>query len=157
LCACIAARDTLFWTVGRRADRQDAADHENTQRHGADPYPNNRLAAEAIDAMIRFLFRFVGLLILATAFVLLIYDGTRSIAANAVIVTKTGELWFNIHQNSLQLLQPAIERYVGDWLWQSVIQPFILEQPAWLVLGVLATLLILLGRRKKPLIGYARD
>jgi hypothetical protein len=33
----------------------------------------------------------------------------------------------------------------------------VLEQPAWLVLGILGILLMLLGRRKKPLIGYARD
>jgi hypothetical protein len=107
--------------------------------------------------MIRFLFRFVGLLILATAFVLLIYDGTKSIAANAIIITKVGDLWFNVHQNSLQLLQPAVERHVGEWLWQAVIQPFVLEQPAWLVLGVIAVLFIMLGRKKKPLIGYARE
>jgi hypothetical protein len=107
--------------------------------------------------MIRFLLRFIGLWILAAAFVLLVYDGTKSIAGNAVIITKAGDLWFNVHQNSLQLLQPAVERYVGDWPWRSIIQPFILEQPAWLVLGVIAAILILLGRKKKPLIGYARD
>ena len=107
--------------------------------------------------MIRFLLRFIGLWILAAAFVLLVYDGTKSIAGNAVVITKVGDLWFNIHQNSLQLLQPAVERYVGEWPWQAVIQPFILEQPAWLVLGIVAAILILLGRKKKRLIGYARD
>jgi hypothetical protein len=29
--------------------------------------------------------------------------------------------------------------------------------PAWVVLGILAMILILLGRKKKPLIGYARN
>jgi hypothetical protein len=29
--------------------------------------------------------------------------------------------------------------------------------PAWVVIGIAATLLILLGRKRKPLIGYARD
>jgi len=33
----------------------------------------------------------------------------------------------------------------------------ILNSPAWLVLAVIAGILILLGRKKKPLIGYARD
>ena len=32
----------------------------------------------------------------------------------------------------------------------------ILAAPAWSLFGVLGMLLILLGRRKKPLIGYAR-
>ena len=33
----------------------------------------------------------------------------------------------------------------------------VLEQPTWLVLGGLGSILILLGRKKKPLIGYARE
>jgi hypothetical protein len=33
----------------------------------------------------------------------------------------------------------------------------VLEQPVWLVFGIIGGLLILLGRKKKPLIGYARD
>ena len=46
---------------------------------------------------------------------------------------------------------------MAAWLWQGVIQPYFLEQPVALVLGVLGAILILLGRKKKPLIGYARD
>jgi hypothetical protein len=107
--------------------------------------------------MIRFLFRFLGLWILAAAFLLFVYDGTKSIAANAIYITKTGDLWSNIHQSSLLLLQPAVERHIGPWLWQSVIQPGFLEQPSWLVLGIVGAVFILLGRKKKPLIGYARD
>ena len=110
--------------------------------------------------MIRFLFRFLGLWILAAAFLLFVYDGTKSIAGNACCyITKTGALWSNIHQSSLLLLQPAIERHLsfGPWLWQSVIQPFFLEAPACVVLGIVGILFILLGRKKKPLIGYARD
>ena len=29
--------------------------------------------------------------------------------------------------------------------------------PTWLVLGIIGSILILLGRKKKPLIGYGRD
>jgi hypothetical protein len=107
--------------------------------------------------MIRFIFRFVGLLGLAAGFIFLVYDGTRSIADQTLNLTSVGYIWSNIHQNSLLLLQPSIERYLSSWLWQGVIQPYFLEQPAALVLGVLGALLILLGRKKKPLIGYARD
>ena len=107
--------------------------------------------------MIRFLFRFIGLLCLALGFIFLVYDGTRSIADQTLHVTSVGYIWSNIHQNSLLLLQPAIERHVAPWLWQGVIQPYVLEQPVALVLAILGALLILLGRKKKPLIGYARD
>jgi len=43
--------------------------------------------------MIRFLFRFIGLILLAAAFILVIYDGTKSIAANSLYLTSTRTLW----------------------------------------------------------------
>ena len=33
----------------------------------------------------------------------------------------------------------------------------VLEQPVWLAFGIIGVALILLGRKKKPLIGYVRD
>jgi hypothetical protein len=107
--------------------------------------------------MIRFLLRFLGLWILAAAFVALVRDGTRIIAAgNAIFFTALGKDWYDISPNSLQLLQPAIERHVAVWLWNPVIQT-VLEQWTWLVLCVIGSILILLGRKKKPMIGYGRD
>jgi hypothetical protein len=106
--------------------------------------------------MIRFIFRSLGLWLLAAAFIFLVYDGVRSLADSTLRVMKTGEAWHNIHSTSLQLAQAGIERHVASWLWYPVIQT-VLEQPIWLVLGVLGILFMLLGRRKKPLIGYARD
>lgn len=106
--------------------------------------------------MIRFLFRFIGLMLIALAFILFVYDGTRSIAGNKIFITQVGDVWSNVHQNSLLLLQPAIERHVAVWLWDPVVLT-VLTAPSWLVLAIIGALLILLGRKKKPLIGYARD
>jgi hypothetical protein len=49
-----------------------------------------------------------------------------------------------------------VEHYVSPWLWNPVIMT-VLEQPVWLVFGIIGAALILLGRKKKPLIGYVRD
>jgi hypothetical protein len=106
--------------------------------------------------MFRFLFRFVGLLVLAAGFIALVYDGTKSIAGGTLAFTPLGQHWNNFHSTSLQLLQPAIERHVAEWLWDPVVLT-ILTTPAWLVLGIIGALLMLIGRKKKPLIGYARD
>jgi hypothetical protein len=106
--------------------------------------------------MLRFLFRLLGLLILAAAFITLIIDGTRSIAASSLKITPLGQYWNDIHSTSLQLLQPAIERHVATWLWDPVVLN-IITRPAWLVLGILGAVLLLIGRKKKPLIGYGRD
>jgi len=106
--------------------------------------------------MIRFLFRFVGFVILAGAFITLVYDGTKSIAGRQLVFTPLGQVWNNIHSTSLQLLQPAIERHISPYLWDPVVLN-ILTAPAWLVLGIVGAILMLIGRKKKPLIGYARE
>lgn len=106
--------------------------------------------------MIRFLFRFAGLWILAGGFIALVYDGTKSIAGNALFISQVGDTWSALHPNSLLLVQPAIERHVADWLWDPVMLR-ILNAPTFLVLGIIGSVLILIGRKKKKLIGYGRD
>jgi len=106
--------------------------------------------------MIRFLLRFIGLWILAAGFVFFVYDGTRSIAGNALYLTKFNEIWNAVHSSSLQLLQTSIERHAGAWVWDQMFVP-VLTAPISLIFGVLGAALILLGRKKKPLIGYARS
>lgn len=106
--------------------------------------------------MIRFVFRAVGLWILAAAFIFLIYDGTKSIASNRLYITKVVDTWNAVHFSSLQALQPFIEQRAGPRAWEKIMTP-VLNAPTWVVVGVIAILLILIGRKKKPLIGYARD
>jgi hypothetical protein len=105
--------------------------------------------------MIRFLFRFVGLICLAAAFILVIYDGTKSIAGNSLYLTSMRTLWELINAGSLQKLKPLIEPHAGGFLWDPVMVG-ILAAPSWSLLGGFGILLLLLGRRKKPLIGYQR-
>lgn len=105
--------------------------------------------------MIRFLLRFVGLLSLAAAFILVIYDGTKSIAGNALFITSVRMLWETVNAASLQNVRPMLESYLGGLLWDPVVLA-ILGAPSWALLGLLGVFFILLGRKKKPLIGYAR-
>jgi hypothetical protein len=106
--------------------------------------------------MIRFVLRFIGLLLLALGFIFLVYDGIRSISDGSVLITKTSYVWSVINDASLQSFQALVERRIGPDVWQFVIAP-ILEQPASAVAAVLGVVLIVLGRKKKRLIGYARD
>src|SRR5471032_3361664 len=98
--------------------------------------------------MIRFIFRFFGLICLAAAFILVIYDGTKSIAGNSLSLTTMRALWELINAASLAKLRPLLEPYAGGLLWDPVAVS-VLTAPA-------CSLLLLLGRKKKPLIGYAR-
>jgi hypothetical protein len=105
--------------------------------------------------MIRFLLRFVGLLCLAAAFILVIYDGTKSIAGNALSLTSVRALWELINAASLAKLEPLIRPYAGGLLWDPGMVT-LLSAPAWGMLGFFGIVLLLVGRRKRPLIGYAR-
>ena len=106
--------------------------------------------------MIRFLFRFAGLLLLALAFIFVIYDGMKSIADGGLFLTKIVQIWTDVHTSSLQAFQAMVVRHTGMDFWQLAVAP-VLEQPASVVACVLGIVLIVLGRKKKPLIGYARD
>ena len=105
--------------------------------------------------MIRFLFRFLGLLCLALAFILLVYDGTKSIADQRIYITSVTDVWVAVNEASLTQLKPAIER-LAVWLWDPVVVK-ILAAPSALVLAIIGMVFILIGRKKRRLIGYARD
>jgi hypothetical protein len=106
-------------------------------------------------SMIRFLLRFIGLCLLATAFVFFVYDGTKSIANHQLLYTKVSEFWAILDQNSLNFVQDWLKRRLA-WAWDPYLQKSF-DLPAWVLVGIVAAILILLGRKKKPLIGYARD
>ena len=105
--------------------------------------------------MIRFLLRFIGLLCLAAAFILVIYDGTKSIAGNGLSLTSVQALWELINAASLAKLEPLIRPYAGGLLWDPGMV-MLLSAPAAAMLGFFGIVFLLLGRRKRPLIGYAR-
>ena len=106
--------------------------------------------------MIRFVFRFFGLWVLAAGFVALVRDGTKSIAANQFFVTPLANDWNDLHPTSLDAVKALTERYAIPWLWDFATQ-YVLAGPTWLVLGIIGSIFILIGRKKKPLIGYGRD
>jgi len=105
--------------------------------------------------MIRFLLRAIGLICLAAGFILPIYDGTKSIAGNRVFFTSVRALWELFNAASLAKLEPMIRPYAGGLIWDPVMVS-LLAAPSWSLLGVLGIIFLILGRKKKPLIGYAR-
>lgn len=106
--------------------------------------------------MIRFLFRFVGLLGLALGFVFLVYDGTKSIANRSLEMTTVERFWNEVYTRSPQDVLRPLTAPLASWLWDPVTVT-LLGAPIWIVLAVVASILMILGRKKKPLIGYARD
>lgn len=106
--------------------------------------------------MIRFVFRFVGMLLLALAFIFVVYDGIRWISDGMLLVTKTDYVWNTVQDGSLQAFQAFIEKRAGPEVWKLGIAP-ILNLPAAAVACILGVVMIIIGRKKKPLIGYVRE
>ena len=105
--------------------------------------------------MIRSLFRLIGVIFLAAGFILLISDGAKSIADNRLSIYKLGQVWTDVHATSLPALRAMVDKNVPLWVWDPGVVS-VLDQPGWLVLGAIGVVFVLLGRKKKPLIGYAR-
>ena len=103
--------------------------------------------------MIRLLFRFLGVLLLAAAFAALIIDGTKSIAASAVIYTPTADTAAQIFPDKFKLLQPALEHF-HPLLWNPGMTA-ILRLPVWIIIAVFGMICLLLGRRPRPKIGFS--
>ena len=103
--------------------------------------------------MLRYLFRTVGLLLLACAFAALIVDGTRSIAGDAITVTPLGQAANQFFPQKFALFQSAVQ-HVSPLLWDPVTVVFLLL-PAWLVAGALGAIIMVATRRRRPQIGHS--
>jgi hypothetical protein len=94
-------------------------------------------------SMFRFLLRMFGVISLGAAFVLFLYDGTRSLAGDSFLYTNTAEAWTLLHAASLQ----RVQLFVRGNLWEPLAVA-VLDAPAFLVLGSLGAISILLGTKK---------
>ena len=104
--------------------------------------------------MLRLFFRFTGLLVFALAFIALVVDGTRSIAAGRVDVLPLGRAVTLVAPEAFQAIHDAIEVHL-PLLWDPVLVTILLL-PSWLVLGATGIVLLAVTRRRAPIIGYSR-
>ena len=97
--------------------------------------------------MFVFLARVLGYWMIAAAIVGIVIDGTKSIAANALVITPLGETWFTLSPGSLNALQAGIQRHISPYLWDPVLQ-WVLMLPNWAVIGGLGFLIVWLTTAK---------
>lgn len=104
----------------------------------------------------RLLFRLTGTWLLALALILIVVDGTRSLADNAIVWTPLGTLWADLHPASLEGFRAFLESRFFD----AVLLPaadVLLGLPAWAVFGVPGILLALMGRSRRSRIYIRQD
>ena len=104
--------------------------------------------------MLRLLMRFLGLCLLATAFVALLGDGTRSVAGSRLYVTPLGAWLMALAPGKMALAQAFVERQVRPFIWDPVMVD-LMHLPVWLALGAIGCLAIWLGRKPAPRFGYS--
>jgi hypothetical protein len=92
--------------------------------------------------------RFLASVLLLTAVIAAVYDGTRTMAADRLVTTSAGEHWSKIAPNSLKAAQSFVQRTTHPLVWDSVIRPP-LALPTWALLGGLGALLAYGGRRRR--------
>jgi hypothetical protein len=93
--------------------------------------------------MFRFLLRTLGVISLGVAFALFVYDATRSLAGDSFLYTNTAEAWTLLDAASLL----RVQLFVRGNLWEPLAVA-VLDAPAFLVLGSLGAMSILLGTKK---------
>ncbi len=96
----------------------------------------------------RLLLRLIGTWLIGLAVILLIIDGTRSLAASTLVMTPLAETWATLHAESLIGMREFIAtRFFGPVLDSIVLG--ILGLPGWLVLAVPGVLIAWLGRTRR--------
>lgn len=97
--------------------------------------------------MFQFLFRAVGLIVLALALVAAILDLTRSIAASAIILTPVSASWQSVSARTMAAAEEQARSYLGGYLWDPVLL-WVLSVPTWLLLWLVAMVLLWVGQRR---------
>jgi hypothetical protein len=92
---------------------------------------------------VRFLFGLLGIVALLVG---LATSGLLAAAAvSGIAVTQPlGRIWFSLDSGSLNLAQATIERGIWPPLWQSGVQPLLLQPGLYVALGALAVAIVLL-------------
>ena len=96
----------------------------------------------------RFL-RILGWIFLILALIIFANDFLSYVTEGSWKPTILGRLWSEWSPQTLQLIQPAIERHLWEPLWSDFLFPILL-QPASLVFGILGLIFWFIGRSSRP-------
>lgn len=98
--------------------------------------------------MIKALFRLLSMVALAVAVIMAVLDATRSLAAEAVVLTPLGVSWAAVSPATLDRARELGSGNLPAFLWDPVLVG-LLELPGFAVFAGLALLLLLAGRPRE--------
>ena len=95
-------------------------------------------------------------MLIAFAVILLIIDGTKSLAANALVLTSLEANWTQMHAESLDGLRAFLESRLFGPLLKPMVSA-LLSFPGWAVIGVPGILLAWAGRSRRERVFLRQD
>ena len=104
----------------------------------------------------RLLLRILGTVLIAFAVILLIIDGTKSLGANAIVLTSLQDTWTMLHPQSLDAVKQFFETRLFGPVLETVVSA-LLSFPGWAVVGVPGVLLAWAGRSRRERIFLRQD
>lgn len=96
----------------------------------------------------RAVLRFLGTWIIALSLIMLIIDGTKSLASKSITWTSLENFWTQLNPSTLEATFSFVgSRYFADMLQAGL--STLLGYPAFAVFGILGIVLALVGRRPR--------
>lgn len=95
-------------------------------------------------------------MLIAFAVILVIIDGTKSLAANQIVVTSLDATWTQLHPQSLEVVQEFLASRLFGPLLETAIGA-ILGFPGWAVIGIPGLLLAWAGRSRRTRVYLRSD
>jgi hypothetical protein len=96
----------------------------------------------------RLLLRILGTWLIGLALIYLVVDGTKSLAANKLVLTSLDQAWTQLHPPSLEVVSSFLEsRFFAELL--AVAMQALLTYPVFAVLAVPGIIIALMGRRPR--------
>ena len=100
------------------------------------------------DGMIRAFFRLLSMIALSIAVIMAVLDATRSIAADALVLTPLGASWLSVSPATLESLESFIGENLPAFFWDPVAIR-LLSAPGFMIFAALALLLYAVGHRPR--------
>lgn len=93
--------------------------------------------------------RVIGTWMIALALILVVVDGTKSLAASGPVITSFGALWAGLDAPSWLSTQESLSFYLSPygvhWLADALF-----SVPGWALAGAVGVIALFLGRKRRP-------
>src|SRR5207237_9297393 len=98
--------------------------------------------------MLRFIFRLAAMIALSISVIMAVIDTTRSVAASALVMTPLNASWLAVSPDTRAAFETYVRAKASPLVWDVAIA-WVLGQPGFDVLAVLALLLYAVGSRRR--------